>query len=304
MKIVITGGAGFIGSHLVELLLAEGYQVTVIDNLSTGKISNLPSHPQLSLIQQDILTLNPDQLPSHINAFVHLSATASVPVSWADILGSHHNNLSSIIKVIELCKKLQIPRLIYASSASVYGDRITLPIRENQSLNPISPYGLQKLFSEKYGELFAKKLGLSFVGLRLFNVFGERQLPDSSYSGVISILVDRMKKNLPITIYGDGQQTRDFIYVKDIANGFLQGIKTRLNTGESLICNLGTGQPISLLQLIDTLKVWYPQWREEINFQPELEGDIRHSFADITKSRSTLNFNPQWTLKQALANLV
>ena len=297
---IVTGGAGFIGSHLTETLLASGYNVTAVDNLSTGKLGNLPDNPHLKFIQKDIAQCQPDDFPETVDGIAHLAATPSVTESWLQPLEAHHNNLSSIINVIQLCEKLNIPRLIFASSAAVYGQQNHLPIFEDLETVPISPYGLQKLVCEKYGSLFAEKIGFSFVGLRFFNVFGPRQAPNSQYSGVISVFVNAMQKNLPITIYGDGTQTRDFIYVKDVADGLTKALTKPLEPGSSLICNLGTGKTTSLLQLVDALKGIYQDWKSEVGFAPGRLGDIPHSQADISKITSHLNFIPQCSLESSL----
>ena len=300
MHFIVTGGAGFIGSHLTEQLLSEGYDVTVVDNLTTGNLQNLSEHPCVRLLQKDISTCQPDDFTQQIDGIAHLAATPSVTASWLHPLEAHHNNLSATVAVIQLCQALNIPRLVFASSAAVYGNPTQLPISEEQHTSPISPYGLQKLVSEQYASLFAKPLGFSFVGLRLFNVFGPRQLPNSQYSGVISIFVEAMRQGLPLTIYGDGTQTRDFIYVKDVANGFAKALTTPLESGSCLICNLGTGKSTSLLELIDSLKTCLPHWQSEIKFVPPRPGDIQHSQADISKASSHLGFTPQSSAKSGL----
>jgi UDP-glucose 4-epimerase len=300
MHFIITGGAGFIGSHLTEQLLSEGHQVTVVDNLATGSLQNLPDHPHLRLLQKDVSTCQPEDFTDRIDGIAHLAATPSVTESWLKPLDAHHNNLSATIAVIQLCKSLNIPRLVFASSAAVYGNPTKLPISEEQQTSPISPYGLQKLVSEQYASLFAKHLGFSFVGLRFFNVFGSRQVPNSQYSGVISIFVAAMQQSLPITIYGDGTQTRDFIYVKDVANGFAKALTIPLESGSCLICNLGTGKSTSLVQLVDILKTCFPQWQSETKFAPSRSGDIQHSQADISNASSLLGFTPQWSAHSGL----
>jgi len=232
MHFLVTGGAGFIGSHVTETLLSQGYRVTVVDNLSTGFLQNLSDHPNLQFIKKDVVDCNPQDFSSLIDGVAHLAATPSVGLSWEQPLKVHNNNLSATISVIELCKQLNIPKLVFASSASVYGNPIKLPILESHPTDPISPYGLQKLVSEQYGQLFAETLPLSFIALRIFNVFGPRQLPNSSYSGVLSIFLNSMRQGQPITIYGDGSQTRDFIYVKDVATVFTQALTLPLTSGQ------------------------------------------------------------------------
>lgn len=304
MHFIVTGGAGFIGSHVSEQLLSEGHHVTVVDNLTTGNLQNLPTHPYLKILQKDISICQPEDFPNKIDGIAHLAATPSVTDSWLHPLEAHHNNLSATIAVIQLCQALKVPRLVFASSAAVYGNPTTLPISEAQETSPISPYGLQKLVSEQYASLFAQHLGFSFVGLRFFNVFGPRQFPNSQYSGVISIFVSAMQQGLPITIYGDGTQTRDFIYVKDVANGFATSLTTPLDSGSSLICNLGTGKSTSLVQLVDILKTCFPDWHSDIKFAPARLGDIQHSLANISNASSYLGFTPQWSAQSGLQLLI
>lgn len=300
MHFIVTGGAGFIGSHVTEQLLLEGHSVTVIDNLTTGNLQNLPRHPRLKILENDILKCQPKDFTEQIDGIAHLAATPSVTESWLRAGETHHNNLSATITVIQLCHALNIPKLVFASSAAVYGKQVSLPISENQDTFPISPYGLQKLTSEQYASLFAKELGFSFVGLRLFNVFGPRQMPGSQYSGVISIFVAAMQQNLPLIIYGDGSQTRDFIYVKDVAIAFTQALTTSISSGSYLVCNLGTGKSTSITQLVAILKNYLPQWKSEIKFLPSRVGDIQHSLADISRASSLLSFTPQWTVQSGL----
>lgn len=304
MHFIVTGGAGFIGSHVTEQLLQEGHHVTVVDNLTTGNLNNLPEHPCLTLLKRDILNCQPEDFNQPVHGIAHLAATPSVTESWLNPLQSHHNNLSATVAILQLCQTLNIPRLVFASSAAVYGNTIELPISEEQKTQPMSPYGLQKLVSEQYAILFAKQLGLSFIALRFFNVFGPRQLPNSPYSGVISIFTAAMRQGLPITIYGDGMQTRDFIYVKDVAIALTKALTVPLPAGSSIACNVGTGQAISLLELINILKTCFPQWNKEIQFTSARPGDIQHSQADISKISSILNFTPQWSVESGLRFLV
>ncbi len=304
MHFVVTGGAGFIGSHLTEQLLLDGHQVTVVDNLATGNKQNLPEHAHLQFLQKNVLDCQPEDFPEPIDGIAHLAATPSVTDSWLNPLEAHHNNLSATIAIIELCQALNIPKLVLASSAAVYGNKIELPTSEEQETSPISPYGLQKLVSEQYANLFAQQLGLSFIALRLFNVFGPRQVPTSPYSGVISIFTKAMQEGLPITIYGDGKQTRDFVYVKDVAIAFSNALTISLPKGSYLSCNVGTGQETSLFELVKSLKTCFSQWNSEIKFTTARTGDIQHSVADISKISSLLSFTPQWSVESGINLLV
>jgi UDP-glucose 4-epimerase len=300
MHFIVTGGAGFIGSHVTEQLLLEEHRVTVVDNLTTGFLKNLPEHSSLDVLQKNILECQPEDFTQPIDGIAHLAATPSVTESWLKPLEAHHNNLSAIVAILQFCQTLNIPRLVFASSAAIYGNTTQLPISEDHQTQPISPYGLQKLVSEQYANLFAKQLGLSFIALRFFNVFGPRQLPDSPYSGVISIFTTAMQQGLPITIYGDGMQTRDFIYVKDVAITFAKALTVPFPAGSSIACNVGTGRVISLIDLVNMLKICFIQWNSEIKFEKARPGDIRHSQADISKVSSLLGFTPQWAVESGL----
>lgn len=304
MHFIVTGGAGFIGSHLTEQLLIEGNSVTVIDNLSTGSLNNLPKHPSLKLLVKNILDCQPQDFHSAIDGIAHLAATPSVIQSWNEPIQCHHNNLSTMITVLQLCQALKIPRLVFASSAAVYGNKTQLPIQEEQETSPISPYGLQKLVSEQYANLFAQQLGISFIALRLFNVFGPRQDPNSAYSGVISKFTKAIEKDLPITIYGDGKQTRDFIFVKDVAVAFTKALTTPMPQKLCISCNVGTGQETELLELVNMLESCFTHRKSNINFAPARTGDIQNSLADISKLSSLLNFQPKWSVASGIHMLV
>jgi UDP-glucose 4-epimerase len=304
MHFIVTGGAGFIGSHLTEQLLSHGHRVTVVDNLSTGSMDNLPNHPYLQFLKKSVLDCRPTDFLTPIHAIAHLSATPSVFKSWDHPFTAHHNNLSAMVAVIELCKALAIPRLVFASSAAVYGETTEIPISETQITKPISPYGLQKLVSEQYAQLFANKINLSFVSLRFFNVFGPRQDPTSPYSGVISLFTQAIAHNRPIIIYGNGDQTRDFIFVKDVSQVLTSALELNLRERSSLVCNVGTGQETSLIQLVNHLQKLFPGWNAPIKFAKARRGDIKHSCADISLSSSHLNFQPQYSIASGLKVLV
>ncbi|NTU73125.1 NAD-dependent epimerase/dehydratase family protein, partial [Candidatus Roizmanbacteria bacterium] len=196
-----------------------------------------------------------------------------------------------------------IPRVVFASSAAVYGDIDRIPISETSPTQPISPYGLQKLASEAYMKLFVKHINITAVALRLFNVYGPRQRPDSAYSGVISIFSAAMRNNLPIAIYGDGEQTRDFVYVKDVAKAFAQALTKPMTKGEFLVYNVATGKKTSLLGLVETLKTNFPEWESRIEFKLARHGDILESQADISRAKE-MGFEPGFTVSAGLESLV
>jgi UDP-glucose 4-epimerase len=304
MHYIVTGGAGFIGSHLTEQLLSEGHFVTVVDDLTSGKRKNLPPHQNLRLLEKDILLCQPWDFPEAMDGLVHLAATPSVASSWEHPLHTHQNNLSTMLVVIQLCKALSIPRLVYASSAAVYGNPVQLPIDESHPTAPISPYGLQKLVSEQYLHLFAEQVGFSAVILRLFNVFGPRQVASSPYSGVISIFADAMAQGRSLTLYGDGSQTRDFVYVKDVAIALAQGLMASLKGSSVLTCNIGTGKAVSLLELIELLRRYFPDWQADILFKDARPGDIQHSLPTIRCAVNYLGFAPHWSTARAMEAFV
>jgi UDP-glucose 4-epimerase len=304
MHYIVTGGAGFIGSHLTEQLLSDGHSVTVVDDLTSGKRENLPDHCNLRLLEKDILTCQPWDFSHPVDGLVHLAATPSVVSSWEHPLHAHQNNLSTMLAVIQLCKALEIPRLVYASSAAVYGNPVQSSIDESHPTTPISPYGLQKLVSEQYLHLFAEQVGFSAVIVRLFNVFGPRQVASSPYSGVISIFMEAMRQGRSLTIFGDGSQTRDFVYVKDVAMALTQALGTPLNAASVLTCNIGTGKAISLVQLVDILHRYVPDWQASIQFMEARAGDIQHSRPNIRHAMEQLGFMPQWSVQRAMEALV
>jgi UDP-glucose 4-epimerase len=304
MHYIVTGGAGFIGSHLTEQLLSEGHFVTVVDDLTSGKRENLPIHQKLRLLEKDVLLCQPWDFSEAVDGLVHLAATPSVVSSWEHPLHAHQNNLSTMLVVIQLCKVLNIPRLVYASSAAVYGNPVQVPIDESHPTTPISPYGLQKLVSEQYLELFAEQVGFSAVILRLFNVFGSRQVASSPYSGVISIFADAMAQGRSLTLFGDGRQTRDFVYVKDVAMALSQGLTTSLKESSVLTCNIGIGKAVSLLKLIELLRQYFPDWKADIQFEDARPGDIQHSLSTICRAINHLGFTPHWSTVRAMEAFV
>src|SRR5438876_1980028 len=303
MRLLVTGGAGFIGSHFVDLVVGLGGQVVVVDDLSSGTVDNLPTHRGVEFVTKNFRTCEARDFAGSFDAIVHLAARPSVATSWEQPMQAHESNLSLTLHAITLASELRIKRIVFASSAAVYGKTTEVPTKESSQLSPSSPYGLQKQTSERYGQLFAEALGLSFVSLRFFNVFGPRQSPSSPYSSVISQCLAAMRKGLSVNITGDGEQTRDFIYVKDVAAA-LQAAVTKISNEISwLVLNIGTGIPTSILKLRHEMIQFFPDADKVPIFLPIAPGDIRHSTACITGATEVLGFSPSYSLQDGLDEL-
>ena len=299
MRVLVTGGAGFIGSHSVEMLLSQGAEVVVLDDLSSGRAENLPRISSVSLHVGDIRDAAAVAAAMQgAHAVLHLAAQVSVQASIDDPAHSCSINVDGFVTVLDCARRLGVRRFVYASSAAVYGEPSQLPLTEASPTQPLSPYGLEKLVNDQYAALYAAQLGLSCLGLRYFNVFGPRQDPSSPYAGVISRFVDRLRAGQPLTVFGDGEQSRDFIYVGDVA----AANAAALSSGVTGLCNVATGQRISLNQLIETLHAASGR-RTEVRFAAERGGDIRHSGASGERLRQELRFSPRWSLREGLAAL-
>jgi len=300
---LITGGAGFIGSHLVDFLLEAGHNITVVDDFSSGRRENLPAHSRLAVLEADLLEVASGKIPGKFDGLVHLAALPSVNDSWTEVMVAHQLNLTATVRVLELARTLTIPRIVFASSAAVYGNPQSVPINEESPTMPVSPYGLQKLASEQYGRLFSDSSALSFVALRFFNVFGPRQVASSPYSGVISKFAAAMRAGEPVTIYGDGKQTRDFVYVSDIARGVAQALAVK-DLQPFAVCNLGTGRAVTIRELAETMRSIFPDWQGSIETAPAPPGDIVHSQASIGAAGQLLGYEPTFSLSAGLAEMM
>ncbi len=304
MATLVTGGAGFIGSHLVEELLKEEREVVVVDDLSTGKLENLPESENLTFIKGSIT--DREFLKNLFNSYrfdtvFHLAAVASVFKSVEKPIETHRVNFDGTLYLLEESKRTKVNKFVFASSAAVYGDLPELPKREDMPVKPLTPYGVDKYASERYVVNSFNLYELRTTALRFFNVYGEKQDPSSPYSGVISIFMDRTARYLrgeevTIDIYGDGKQTRDFVYVKDVVKALL--IAERDSRTEGEVFNVGTGRETSLLALIETLKEITGKI-PPVRFLPHREGDIKRSVADISKIRA-LGYSPSFSLKDGL----
>ena len=297
MNILVTGGAGFIGSHLVRHLLAKGENVTALDNLSTGLAENLP--PEAKLVEMDILD---EDLPKVVatgafDAIVHLAAQTMVDTSIKNPLLDTRENLMGTVQVLEAARAANVKRVIFASTAAAYGDvkEDDLPVREAQPTEPMSFYGLSKLSVEKYLEMYRKIYGMEYVVLRFANVYGERQ-GDGGEGGVISIFAKAVAEGRDITIYGDGEQTRDFVYAGDIAEGILAALRTE---EVNAAYNLSTQTETSLRELVSLLAEI--RGREIVpKYGAEREGDIYKSMLSNSRARRGLDWQPATTLAEGL----
>jgi UDP-glucose 4-epimerase len=294
---LVTGGAGFIGSHLVEGLLAAGRRVRVLDDLSTGQIGNLS--PLVELQQGDVADPHAvEKAVRHVDTVYHLAALASVQRSVEAPAESHRICATGTVHVLDAARKAGVRRVVFAASASAYG----IPDGEVQSeetpIRPLSPYAAAKLASEVYCQAFASSYGLETVRLRFFNIFGPRQRADSPYSGVIAIFTAALTEGRTPTIFGDGQQTRDFTFVTDVVQACLLAAEKPDVSGE--VFNVGTGRGTSLLDLLAALN---RQMGTGVapRFAEARAGDIRHSRADITKARRLLGYEPQVAFEEGLA---
>ena len=302
--VLVTGGAGFIGSHTVDLLLEQGRQVTVLDNLSSGKIKNLNLRsPDVDLIEGDVLEYPLlEKLIEDVDAVIHLAAIASVPMSIEHPIYTFQVNTQGFLHVLEAVRKSRRPiRVVYASSAAVYGDASVLPCRDSVSLTevPLSPYALQKLNMEQYADLYARLHGVQSLALRYFNVYGPRQDPSSPYSGVISRYIDLYKHHSPLTVYGDGLQSRDFIHVSDVA------LANTLALDKPFVgaLNIATGQPQTLLQLIEYIEKAGGE-AANVTMSPQRAGDIRASYATVDLAKQHLGFEAAISLSEGIRQLV
>ncbi len=305
-KSLVTGGAGFIGSHLVETCLAHGHEVIVLDNLSTGKKENLPAgQTGLQFVEGDITDrqilhqiagAHPD-----IDYVFHLAALVSVPQAMAEPARAHAVNFDGTLLLMETFRGSALKKFIFASSSAVYGDTKTVPVPETAATQPVSTYGADKLMAEHYLRIYNDAFNLPFVACRFFNVFGERQDPSSPYSGVISIFFDRALacrngEREPLVIYGDGQQTRDFIYVGDVANALVFLAESGAVRGT--VFNLGYGKQTTVAELArKIMKLVGVDC--DVEFQEPRAGDIRYSAADISQLHTT-QFAFAYSLDQGL----
>ncbi len=302
--VLITGGAGFIGSHLVDALLARGRAVRVLDNLSMGKRGNLPlEHPRLQLIEGDVADAAlVRQALAGCQAVVHLAAVASVQASVDDPVGTHQSNFIGTLNVCEAMRQQGVKRVLFASSAAVYGNNGEgRAIDEETPKAPLTPYAADKLASEHYLDFYRRQHGLEPAIFRFFNVFGPRQDPSSPYSGVISIFTQRARQGLPISVFGDGEQTRDFFYIADLVEVLLQALAAPQIVAGAV--NVGWNQAVSLNQLLAEIGSLFGGL-PAVGYQAPRPGDIRHSRANNRRLLENYRLPPATPLREGLQRLL
>lgn len=299
---LVTGGAGFIGSNLCEAILKLGYVVRCLDNLSTGKrenISTFINNNNFSFIQGDIRSFETcNKACEGVDYILHQAAWGSVPKSIEMPLLYEDINITGTLNMMEAARKNGIKKFVYASSSSVYGDEPSLPKKEGREGNLLSPYAITKRVNEEYGKIYSKLYGLDTYGLRYFNVFGKNQDPNNVYAAVIPRFIKELLNDEVSTIYGDGKQSRDFTYIKNVIDANLKAcIASKDAAGE--VFNIANGGRV---YLIDVYRYLCKTLNKNINiiFGSDRIGDIKHSNADITKAQSMLGYNPEWSFEQGI----
>src|SRR5262249_8121086 len=304
--VLVTGGAGFIGSHAVDLLMERGHRVSVLDDLSTGRRANLAqweSHPNFAFVHGDVtsdLTAAFDRMQrrhGRIDRIAHFAAQTAVPISMDDPVGDIRVNLGGTVRILEYARTHGVAKVLFASSSAVYDDGTPVPVSEGSTPRPASPYGVDKLAAELFLDYYARLHGLTFTALRFMNVYGPRQDPGSWYSGVISIFLDRAVAGRPLTIFDDGEQTRDFVYVTDVAEAVVDALIT--DAGNNAIVNIGTGIEVSinaLAHIILDLTGSPSPGRHD----PARPADIRRSVTTMDKAITLLRFRPRIALREGL----
>jgi len=281
MRALVTGGAGFIGSNLVDKLIEEGNEVIVIDNLSTGNYDNI--NEKVSFYEEDITKMDDFSMFDGVDVVFHLAALARVQPSIEDPVGYDKVNVGGMLNILDACVKHKVKRFVYSSSSSVYGDGEQLPTSENSQLNPISPYALQKLIGEQYCRLFSELYGLETVSLRYFNVYGDGMSLEGAYKLVIPIFIEQRLNGNPMTIRGDGEQRRDFTYVGDVVDANIKSaLSDKVGNGE--VFNIGNGDNRSVNQIADMIG------GDRVNVDPVVEP--RETLADNSKVREILDWKP------------
>ncbi len=299
MRFLVTGGAGFIGSNIVDELVRRDHSVVVLDNLSTGKTSHFAEvGEKIEFVEGNICDLKTvAALCPDVDCVLHLAARTSVPESVEDPRTVNQVNVEGTLNVLWAAKEAKVRRVVYASSCAAYGDSAQLPLAETQKTQPLSPYGVSKLVGEMYAQVFSRVYGLETVALRYFNVFGPRQDPTSPYSGVLSRFMTAVLKGEPPVVYGDGEQSRDFVYVENIVDITLRAAEATGVSGQ--VFNAGTGSRVTLNQTLELLGKISGQ-PVPPKYEPARPGDIRHSQADMGLARRELGYEPRVGFEEGL----
>lgn len=307
-KILVTGGAGFIGSHIADRLIEDDFDVTVIDDLRTGSLANISHNREkknFHFAEGDIRNINlVRKTLKEVDVVFHEAALANVASSVKDPIATNQINVEGTLNLLKASCDLNVKSFIFASSAAVYGPTKSPQKKEDDNLNPTSPYGVSKLAAENYVRVFQRLYGLKTICLRYFNVYGSRQRVDvhGSYGGVVSIFINRILNSMPPIINGDGKQTRDFIYINDVVEANMLAMNGQNGAGEAF--NIGTGKNISIKQVAEILKhIMNEENLEDIHTEPR-PTDIKHGYADISKAKSILGYEPRFSIEEGLAELV
>jgi nucleoside-diphosphate-sugar epimerase len=302
-RYLITGGAGFIGSHIVRRLISRGKLVRVVDNLFTGRSARLDDvRDSIEFVDGDLADDRvSDAVVRDVDYVLHQAAVPSVQRSVSDPVGTNRANLTATLNLLEASRRAGVRRFIYAGSSSAYGDTEILPKKEDMPPNPLSPYALQKLVGERYCKLYYDLYGLETVSLRYFNVFGPDQDPHSEYSAVIPKFITKLLAKQPLTVYGDGEQSRDFTYVENVVEANMLAVRAVKAPGS--VCNIGCGEHITLNKLIRLLEEILGV-KANVNYAATKAGDVRHSLADITRARHLLGYEPKVMVKEGLRRTV
>jgi nucleoside-diphosphate-sugar epimerase len=300
---LVTGGAGFIGSHLVRRLVIEGAGVRVVDNLSTGHFDRIADlTDEVEFLNGDLAKASvTDQAVKNIDYVFHQAALPSVQRSVSDPLETNRANVTATLNLLESCRMVKIRRFVYAASSSAYGDTEVLPKHEALPAVPLSPYALQKFIGERYCKLYYDLYGLQTVSLRYFNVFGPDQDPASEYSAVIPKFASRLLADQQLVVFGDGEQSRDFTYIDNVVEANLAALHARDAPGK--VINIGYGKQTTLNRIIEILQ-GILGIQADVEYRPARSGDVRHSLADITLARNVLGYDPKIGLEQGLKRTI
>jgi nucleoside-diphosphate-sugar epimerase len=305
-KVLVTGGAGFIGSHLVDRLISEGLEVTVVDDFSTGQMQNISHHRNLEefhFVRGDIRDVGlVKKVVEDVDVVFHEAALVDVPLSIENPLLFNDVNLVGTLNMLKACADSNVKRFIFASSAAVYGDSKPDMKTETMLCKPVSPYAVSKLAAEKYVEIFNDLYNLETVSLRYFNVYGPRQVAGSSYNGVVTAFISRLLGGQPPIIFGDGMQTRDFVHVDDVISANMLALESKNAVGEVFV--IASGATISVYELARKLQEITNTERLKPIFTEPRAGDIKHCSADISKAEKLLGFSPKIRLEDGLSRLV